>query len=251
MSSNQLLAAAIAALVVTQVATFATTVYLHRALAHRALTLHPAVVLPCRAVLWITTGMRPREWVAVHRRHHASTDTPEDPHSPAVVGFWRVQLANAALYRRAARDDETVRRYARDLPRDRLDRVAFDHSFAGLAVGVTALVVTLWGLGFGLTAGFVAAALHAVVYLMLSGAINAVGHRFGRRPHPNSATNGQVLALVTAGEGLHNNHHAAPTSARFSLRRGELDPGWWAVRVLVALRLARLRHDRVHLTRAA
>jgi stearoyl-CoA desaturase (delta-9 desaturase) len=81
---------------------------------------------------------------------------------------------------------------------------------------------------------------------MLSASINAVGHRYGARPHENSATNGQVLALVTAGEGLHNNHHAAPTSARFSLEAGEVDPGWWVVRSLVALHLARVRHDDVH-----
>ena len=82
MSTSQLLAAFLAALVVTQLAVMATTVYLHRALAHRALAVHPLAALPCRVVIWITTGMRPREWVAVHRKHHASTDTAEDPHSP-------------------------------------------------------------------------------------------------------------------------------------------------------------------------
>jgi stearoyl-CoA desaturase (delta-9 desaturase) len=248
--ATQLVAAFVAAIVVTQCAVAATTVYLHRALAHRALVVHPVAVLPMRFVLWVTTGMRPREWVAVHRKHHASTDTADDPHSPKIMGFWRVQLGNAGLYRRAASDPVNLRRYARDVPHDRLDRYAFDHSFFGLALGITVLVVTLWALGFGL-AGFAAAGVHAVVYLMLAGSINAVGHRFGTRPHPNSATNMQSLALLTGGEGLHNNHHAAPTSARFSLRRGELDPGWWLVRLLVALRLARLRHTEVHLKTAA
>ena len=95
------------------------------------------------------------------------------------------------------------------------------------------------------------AVVHAVSYLMLSGAINAVGHTSGRRVHPNSATNGQLLALITAGEGLHNNHHAAPTSARFSLQRGEVDPGWWVVRMLVGCRLASVRHHDVKLRGAA
>ena len=98
-------------------------------------------------------------------------------------------------------------------------------------------------LGFPLWVGFLAAGIHAVSYVMLSGAINAIGHRLGKQPYANSATNGQLLALVTAGEGLHNNHHAAPTSARFALKRGEIDPGWWLVRTLVFLRLARVRHD--------
>ena len=102
-------------------------------------------------------------------------------------------------------------------------------------------------LGFPLWVGFLAAGIHAVSYVMLSGAINAIGHRLGKQPYRNSATNGQMLALMTAGEGLHNNHHAAPTSARFSLHRGEIDPGWFFVRTLVFLRLAQVRHDDVKL----
>jgi stearoyl-CoA desaturase (delta-9 desaturase) len=239
------LVAVIAGLAVTQISVFATTVYLHRALAHRALSVRSPVALGFRFAIWITTGMRPREWVAVHRRHHANTDTPADPHSPAMVGFWRVQLANAAMYRRVARDRITVQRYARDLPPDRFDRV-FDHGLLGLALGIAFLCITL-----GWQTGLLAAGVHAVSYVMLSGAINAVGHTRGRRPYENSGTNSQVLALLTAGEGLHNNHHAAPTSARFGLRRHELDPGWWLVRALTRLRLATVRHDDAKLKHAA
>lgn len=239
------LLALVAGLVVTQLAIFVTTVYLHRALAHRALSLRTPAALCSRTVIWMTTGMRPREWVAVHRRHHANTDTPADPHSPAVVGFWRVQLANAGLYRRVARDKITVQRYARDIPADGFDRV-FDHGLVGLGIGIGILCVTL-----GWQTGLLAAGIHAVTYVMLSGAINAVGHTRGGRPYGNSGTNGQVLALLTAGEGLHNNHHAAPTSARFALRRREIDPGWWLVRVLTRLRLATVRHEDVKLKQAA
>ncbi|MGQ0824554.1 MAG: fatty acid desaturase [Actinomycetota bacterium] len=243
MSWTDLLAAVAAATLVTQLAIAATTVYLHRALSHRALAVHPVAALPCRFVIWITSGMRPREWVAVHRRHHAATDTSDDPHSPAILGFWRVQLGNVGLYRRSAKDPTTTHKYARDLPASRLDRIAFDHAFLGLGVGITILVVTMWALGFPVWVGFLASGLHAVVYVMLSGAINAIGHKYGTQPYANSATNGQLLALVTGGEGLHNNHHAAPTSARFALRKREIDPGWFLVKVLVALRLARVRHE--------
>jgi stearoyl-CoA desaturase (delta-9 desaturase) len=242
-----LFAAVIAGLLVTQLATAVTTVYLHRGLAHRALTMSPVAALPCRFTIWITTGMRPREWVAVHRKHHAATDTEEDPHSPAVVGFWRVQLGNVGLYKRVASDAENTRKYARDIPVTRLDRLAFDYALAGLGVGIAILVVVMSLLGFPLWVGFLAAGIHAVSYVMLSGAINAIGHRLGKQPYKNSATNGQMLALMTVGEGLHNNHHAAPTSARFSLHRSEIDPGWFLVRTLVALRLARLRHEDVKL----
>ena len=251
MRSTQLLAAIVAAFVVTQTAIIATTVYLHRGLSHRALSVHPIAALPFRFVVWITTGQRPREWAAVHRKHHAATDTADDPHSPKILGFWRVQLGNVGLYKRAASDESNLRKYARDIPRDRLDVLFFDHAFVGLAVGITTLVVTLWALGFGITTGFVAAGTHAAFYVLLAGAINAVGHTFGKRPYANSGTNLQSVALLTGGEGLHNNHHAAPTSARFSLARGQLDPGWWLVRVMVWMHVARVRHSEVHLKAAA
>jgi stearoyl-CoA desaturase (delta-9 desaturase) len=228
--------ALVAGLLVAQVALVATTVYLHRGLAHRGVSLHPAVALVSRTVLWLATGMRAREWVAVHRRHHAMSDTRDDPHSPLFFGFWRVQLANAALYRRTARDGETVGKYARDLPPDRLDKYLFDHAFLGLGIGVTLLCVVL-----GWPTGLLAAGVHTVTYLGLSGSINAVGHLWGRRPHDNQATNNRFLALFTVGEGLHNNHHAMPTAARFARRIADPDPGWWVVRTLAVLRLATVR----------
>jgi stearoyl-CoA desaturase (Delta-9 desaturase) len=245
------IAAVVVAFLVTQISIFTTTVYLHRALSHRALTVHGTAAIPFRVVIWMTTGMRPREWVAVHRKHHAATDTVDDPHSPAQVGFWRVQLGNVGLYKKCAADPANTQKYARDLPPDRLDRLAFDYSLAGLGIGTTILVITMWALGFGVLTGLLAAGLHAVFYVMLSGSINAVGHTQGKQPYENSATNLQSLALITAGEGLHNNHHAAPTSARFALGKAEIDPGWWLVRVLVRLRLAQVRHEEVHLKTAA
>ena len=114
-----------------------------------------------------------------------------------------------------------------DVPQDRLDRWFFNHGILGLAIGIGILCVT-----FGWATGLLAAAVHAVSYVMLSGAINAVGHTRGRRPYDNPAGNSQWLALFTAGEGLHNNHHAAPTSARFALARGQIDPGWWVTSAL-------------------
>jgi stearoyl-CoA desaturase (delta-9 desaturase) len=188
----------------------------------------------------VTTGIRPRQWVAVHRKHHAFTDVEGDPHSPLLVGFWKVQLGNVGLYRRVARDELSVARYARDLKPDRWDRLFFDHALVGLGVGVALLVVV-----FGPLWGAVAAVVHTVSYLMLNASINAVGHRFGSQPHDNTARNLQWLALITMGEGLHNNHHGAPTSARLALQRGEIDPGWWLVRFLERFGLATVRHHDV------
>ena len=100
----------------------------------------------------------------------------------------------------------------------------------------------VWLLGWEL--GLIAAAVHTTTYLLGGGAINAIGHTWGKRPYPNRATNNQWLAWIVVGEGLHNNHHTASTSPRLSLTSGDVDPGWWAVRLLVCLRLATLRRIR-------
>jgi stearoyl-CoA desaturase (delta-9 desaturase) len=233
---SHLVLGAIVGLAVCQVGIFATTVYLHRTLAHRALSVAPCIRLAFRVIVWLTTGIRPRQWAAVHRKHHAFTDVDGDPHSPLLLGFWKVQLANAVLYRRCARDGQTVQRYAKDLPPDRLDRALFDHGFLGLGLGIGILIACLGWLG-----GLVAAMVHALSYLLLNGAINAFGHVVGAQPYPNTARNNQWLAWLTGGEGLHNNHHAAPTSARLSLSPREKDPGWWLIRLLAWRHLAEVR----------
>jgi stearoyl-CoA desaturase (delta-9 desaturase) len=241
------LLAVLVGLVVAQFATLITTVWLHRALSHRAMTVGAGATWVFRVLTWITTGIRPRQWVAVHRKHHAFTDVEGDPHSPLLVGYWRVQLNNVGLYRRVARDELAVARYARDLRPDRWDRLFFDHALVGLALGIAVLVVV-----FGPLWGAVTAVVHTASYLLLNAAINAVGHMWGRQPHDNTARNLQWLALVTMGEGLHNNHHAAPTSARLALQPGEIDPGWWLVRFLERFGWASVRHrDAVLKDRAA
>lgn len=231
-----LISAVVAGFATTMLANLVTTVYLHRALSHRALVLARPVQVVCRVLVWISTGIRPRQWVAVHRKHHAYTDVEGDPHSPVLLGWRRVQWSNVALYRRAVREPGLVQKYARDLPADRWDRWLFDRSLVGLGIGIGLLVVLL-----GPWAGLLAAVLHTNLYLATSAAVNGMGHHFGRRPYPNGAGNLQWLAFLTAGEGLHNNHHAAPTSARLSHRWFEVDFGWWAIRILTWFRLARVR----------
>jgi stearoyl-CoA desaturase (delta-9 desaturase) len=226
-------------LAVCQLATLVTTVYLHRGLSHRSLSFSPGLTFAFRVVTWVTTGIRPRQWVAVHRKHHAHTDVEGDPHSPILEGFAAVQLGNVGLYRKVAKDETQVARYARDLPADRWDRALFDHALLGLGLGV-ALMWVLWG---PLVAG-VAALVHTVSYLMLNAAVNAVGHTWGRQPHDNTAHNSQLLALLTSGEGLHNNHHHMATSPRLAMQRGEIDPGWWFIRTAKRLGWLTVRERR-------
>ncbi|MGH9104040.1 MAG: fatty acid desaturase [Acidimicrobiales bacterium] len=234
------LIAVIVGLATCQVSLFLTTVYLHRTLSHRSLTLSKGVSGTFRALIWLSTGIRPRQWVAVHRKHHAYTDIEGDPHSPVLEGFNMVQFANVVLYRRVARDEEVVARYARDLQPDAWDRVLFDKALLGLAIGVGLLAVVL-----GWEIALIAAGVHAVSYLLLNAAINAVGHRFGARPYVNLATNNAWLAWLTAGEGWHNNHHAAPTSARLGFSPPQPDPGGWVIRTLERMGGAKVRHNEV------
>jgi stearoyl-CoA desaturase (delta-9 desaturase) len=223
----------IVAVMLTQIAVMATSVYLHRTLAHRALALHPVASLMFRAILWLTTGQDRREWVAVHRKHHAFTDREGDPHSPRLRGFWRIQLLNAYYYAREARNPETIRRFAPDIAVDRLDRMIFSFGWAGPALGTAALCVI-----FGVGAGLLMALAHGILYvLVLAPLINGLGHWRGTRHFDNTAYNARFLAWVTAGESLHNNHHAHPRSAKFSMHRVEVDPSWLVIRALAAVGL--------------
>jgi stearoyl-CoA desaturase (delta-9 desaturase) len=239
-----ILAAVLIGVGVTLLANAATTIYLHRALAHRALTLRKPAVEVFRFITWVTTGIRPRQWVAVHRKHHAFTDVEGDPHSPVLNGWVKVQVMNVAMYRREAQNPETLARYAKDLPPTRMDRLFYDHALLGLALGV-GLLTALFGWKVGLLAAFV----HVNVYLGGSAAVNAIAHHFGRKPYDNTAGNLQWLAFITAGEGLHNNHHAAPTSAKLAHRWFEIDWGWYVIKVLTWTRLAKVRFTDVRFAR--
>jgi stearoyl-CoA desaturase (delta-9 desaturase) len=225
----------LAAAFVVQVAVFSTTIFLHRTATHRALVLHPAVAWAFRCAVWLTTGLSTKEWVAVHRKHHAFTDQEGDPHSPALMGFWSVQLGNVFLYVKEAKNKDVVERYARDIEVDWWDRVFFNRGLLGLAVGIAVLCLVL-GPGWGL----LAAGIHALTYVfVLSSSINGLCHHVGYKNFDNTATNLRVLALLTGGEGLHNNHHGYPRSPKFSFRASELDPAWPIIRLLIATGLAK------------
>jgi stearoyl-CoA desaturase (delta-9 desaturase) len=225
----------VVASVLIQIAVFSTTIFLHRTATHRALVLHPGVAWLFRCALWLTTGITTKQWVAVHRKHHAFTDEEGDPHSPALMGFWSVQLGNFFHYIREARNKDVVARYAKDIEDDVWDRWFFNRGTLGIALCAVMLCAAL-GSGWGL----LAMGVHGVIYVfVLSSSINGLCHHVGYRNFDNTATNLRLLALVTAGEGLHNNHHGFPRSPKFSVRRSEIDPAWPIIRVLTALGLAR------------
>ncbi len=224
----------------SQLATLITTVYLHRVLSHRSIRLHPALTMFMRLGTWMLTSISPREWVAVHRKHHNFSDVEGDPHSPHIEGYWQIMIGNVYYYRREAMVDDTLQKYASDLPFDRLDKALLRRGTLGFSLTGVALVVLfgLFGPGWGIGPGLVALATLAVVYLMLNAAINGAGHTFGYKSFENDATNLKLLALITFGEGLHNNHHARPASAKLAAFKDEFDPAWPVIRLLEKLRLA-------------
>lgn len=228
------LMALVVALVVVQISSFCTTVYLHRTLAHRGLEINPFVSFFMRLHLWLATGMVPREWVAVHRKHHQYPDEQGDPHSPRIEGLWKILFGNAVYYKREASNPETVKKYAHDIPADIFDRWVFNYGLVGPVVAMVIL-----GFALGPLVGIATFFFQAGTYIFLSAIINSVCHMIGYKNFQNTATNLQWVAFITAGEGLHNNHHQYPGSAKFSMRKREFDPGWLLIRLLTVFRLAR------------
>jgi len=232
--TRQLLIIAITSFVLAQIAIGATSIYLHRALAHRSLSLHPGVGFLFRVVLWLLTGQRRQEWVAVHRKHHTFVDKEGDPHSPLLLGFWKVQLGNVYYYVREARNQETLEKFAPDLAPDRWERYVFSWGWTGLVLATGGMCLLL-----GFWTGLFAMLGHGILFVfVVAPLINGLGHWTGGQNFGNTAYNSRVLAWLTGGESLHNNHHAYPRSPKFSLRRSELDPSWIAIRILTQLRLA-------------
>ena len=230
---RQIVIIAMTSLILTQIATFTTSIYLHRALSHRSLSLRPWVEFLFRMALWLVTGVSRQAWVAVHRKHHTFTDREGDPHSPLLLGFWKVQLWNVYYYVREARNPEVCAKFAPDLAPDRPERFLFSRGLIGpgIGIGLVALGIGWWQAG-------VAMLVHGVFFVFVTGPlINGLGHWMGAQNFTNTAYNSRVLAWLTGGESLHNNHHAFPRSPKFSLRRSELDPSWIAIRLLAAVRL--------------
>lgn len=223
----------------THVTIAAVTIYLHRHQAHRALDLHPAVAHFFRFWLWLTTGMSTREWVAVHRKHHAFVESDRDPHSPQVHGIGKVLLEGAELYRREARQAETLAKYAHGTPDDWLERHLYGpHNDRGYLL-MLVIDLALFGV-LGLT---VWAVQMMWIPLFAAGVINGVGHWGGYRNFetPDASTNIVPWGVLIGGEELHNNHHAFASSARFSTKWWEFDLGWLYIRLLSLFGLARVK----------
>ncbi len=230
----------IAALLLTHVTIVSVTLFLHRGQAHRAVAFHPVAAHFFRVWLWLTTGMATREWVAVHRKHHAKRETPEDPHSPQVHGIHRVLWGGVFLYVKEAANQATIARYGDGTPDDWLERRLYSR-YVLLGLTMMALIDLLV---FGIVPGaLIFITQIAWIPFWAAGVINGVGHFWGYRnwSTDDASTNIFPIGILIGGEELHNNHHAYTTSARFSTRWYEFDIGWMYLRVMQALGLAKIK----------
>jgi stearoyl-CoA desaturase (delta-9 desaturase) len=224
---------------VTHVTIAAVTIFLHRAQAHRALDLGPIPSHFFRLWLWLTTGMVTKEWVAIHRKHHAKCETEDDPHSPQTRGIRTVLLRGSELYRSEAKNQETLAKYGHHTPDDWMERNVYSR-FSWQGVGLT-LLLDLF------LFGAVGAAVWAVQMLWIpitaAGIINGLGHWWGYRnfESPDASTNVSPWGVIIGGEELHNNHHTYPTSAKLSVKPYEFDIGWMYIRIFETLGCATVR----------
>ena len=223
----------------THITICSVTIFLHRAQAHRALDLHPIPEHFFRFWLWLTTGMVTKEFVAVHRKHHAKCETEEDPHSPQTRGIKALLLTGVELYRIESKVPETIAKYGRGTPDDWIERNLYTR-FSWEGVGVMlAIDLAVFG-AIGLT---VWAVQMLWIPVMATGIINGIGHYWGYRNFeaPDASTNISPWGFVIGGEELHNNHHTYPTSAKFSVKPFEFDIGWTYIRAMELVGLAKVR----------
>ena len=229
----------VVALVLTHITIASVTIFLHRSQAHRGLDLHPVASHFFRFWLWMTTGMVTKEWVAIHRKHHAKVETPDDPHSPQTRGIRTVLLRGAELYREESKIQETLDKYGHGTPSDWIERNLYTpFSWQGVAL---MLIIDL------ALFGPIGATIWAVQMLWIpitaAGIINGIGHYWGYRNFACADASMNIVpwGILIGGEELHNNHHAYGTSAKLSSRWYEFDIGWMYIRILESMRLATVR----------
>jgi stearoyl-CoA desaturase (Delta-9 desaturase) len=224
----------------THVTIASVTIFLHRHQAHRALDLSPLASHFFRLWLWLTTGMVTKEWAAIHRKHHAKCETPEDPHSPQIYGINRVLWGGVFLYVKEAWNKETLQRYGHGTPDDWLERNLYTPWHK---LGIT-LMLAIDIVLFGALPGVIIWIVQVVwIPFWAAGVINGIGHYWGYRNFncADASTNIVPWGILIGGEELHNNHHSFATSAKLSNRWYEFDIGWMYICILSALRLARVK----------
>ena len=225
-------------LICTHITILCVTLFLHRSQAHRSVTFHPVVRHLMRFWLWLTTGMITKQWVAVHRKHHVFSDKEGDPHSPHVFGFWTVMAKGFLLYSKAAKDKEMVEQYGKGTPDDWIEQLYTNFNFLGILIMLW-IDIQLFG-----TIGIIAWGVQMLwIPFWAAGVINGIAHYVGYRNGTtrDDSRNISCWGILIGGEELHNNHHLSPGSARLSRNWFEFDIGWFWIRLLSFVGLAKIR----------
>ena len=230
---------AIYTLAVTHVTIVAITLYLHRGVCHSAIEIHPILSHFFRFWLWLTTSMRTADWVAIHRKHHAKVETADDPHSPAFYGIKKVILQGADLYHKEKNNKETIEKYSQNCPNDWIEHYVYTgkNNLGILLLFITNIIL------FG-TVGIIIWSIQMMwTPIFAAGGINGAGHHWGYRNYNTNddSTNMSPVGIIIGGEELHNNHHAYPTAAKFSLRPWEFDIGWMYIKIFSFMKLCKVK----------
>lgn len=234
----------IATLIMTHITIASVTIFLHRHQAHRALELHPLISHFFRFWIWLTTSTITKEWVAVHRKHHANCETPNDPHSPQIVGIRKVLWQGAELYAQTAHQPEILAKYGHGTPNDWLERNVYTrHAWLGITI-MAIIDVLLFG-ALGIT---VWAVQMMWIPIFAAGFINGLGHWWGYRNYECADASKNIVpwGILIGGEELHNNHHTFASSAKLSSRWWEIDIGWWYIRLLQLIGLVKVKKVATH-----
>jgi stearoyl-CoA desaturase (delta-9 desaturase) len=226
-------------LVTTHITIAGVTIFLHRTQTHKAMELGPIPSHFFRFWLWLSTGMVTKEWVAIHRKHHAKCETVDDPHSPQVKGIDEVFWRGAELYRRESKNMDTMERYGTGTPDDWIERNLYTR-YSWQGVGLMLIInVALFGM-----AGLAVWAVQMIwIPITAAGIINGIGHYWGYRNFeaPDASRNISPWGLLIGGEELHNNHHTYPTAAKFSVKKYEFDIGWVYIQMMSAIGWAKVK----------
>jgi stearoyl-CoA desaturase (delta-9 desaturase) len=226
-------------LVTTHITIAAVTIFLHRTQTHKAMELGPIPSHFFRFWLWLSTGMVTKEWVAIHRKHHAKCETVDDPHSPQVKGIDEVFWRGAELYRKESKNMDTMERYGTGTPDDWIERNLYTR-YSWQGVGLMLVInVALFGM-----AGLAVWAVQMIwIPVTAAGIINGIGHYWGYRNFeaPDASRNISPWGLLIGGEELHNNHHTYPTAAKFSVKKYEFDIGWVYIQMMSAIGWAKVK----------
>jgi len=227
-------------LIVTHITILCVTLYLHRSQAHRGVTFHPIVSHFMRFWLWLTTGMITRQWVAIHRKHHRFTEQQDDPHSPHVHGIWNVLFKGVTYYIQEGKNAKTIVAYGSGTPADWIERNLYQrYNFYGilLMLLIDILLFGFWGLLIWIV---------QIIWIPFwaAGVINGLGHWWGYRntDTKDKSTNISPIGIFIGGEELHNNHHHNPASPKLSEKWFEVDVGWFWIKLLSYIKLAKIRN---------